>query len=344
MEQLRQVGGKNASLGEMVSRLTDAGLRVPDGFATTADAYRAFLAEGGLDQRIREAVSAVDIEDVAELARVGAQVRGWIEVQPFPAALERDIRDAFGELLAKDPDPDAVTWAVRSSATAEDAAGASFAGEYDTFVGMRGAEDVERCVCRCWASAFTARSMVYAWKNNISPIDVDMAVVVQKAVKARAAGVMFSLSPLTGDRSRIVIEASYGLGLSVVGGEVTPDRYVVSKIGLRLVERVLGEKHLEYLNGQATTDVEAERRSVFCLADDEVQSLARLGKMLERQHGHPVDVEFAVDRDLPAGANVILLQCRPETYWSGRHAAAAPPPIGDAAQALLDSVWSPRAP
>jgi len=180
--------------------------------------------------------------------------------------------------------------------------------------------------------------MAYAWKNGVSPIAVDMAVVVQKTVQARAAGVMFTLSPLTGDRSRIVIEAAYGLGLSVVGGEVTPDRFVVAKVGGEILDRVVGEKQVEYLTGAAASPVDEVRRKLLCLNDDEVKELARLGKALERKHQRPVDVEFAVDRELPAGKGIILLQCRPETYWSSRHAATTRPPIGDPAQAVLASV------
>lgn len=175
-------------------------------------------------------------------------------------------------------------------------------------------------------------------ENSISPIEVEMAVVVQKTVKARAAGVMFTLSPVTGDRSRIVIEAAYGLGLSVVGGEATPDRYVVAKVGGAILDRIVGEKQVEYLTGAAATPVDEARRRQLCLQDDEVIELARLGKALERKHQHPVDVEFAVDQELPAAKSIVLLQCRPETYWSSRHAARTRPPIEDAAQAVLASV------
>ena len=152
MADLPQVGGKNASLGEMVSNLADAGVKVPGGFATTADAYRAFLAEGGLRDRIAAAVGALDIDDVAELARVGAEIRGWIEQQPFPAELERDIRSAYDRLVAGDPQPDEVTWAVRSSATAEDLPDASFAGQQETYLNIGGIDNVLRAVKLVFAS------------------------------------------------------------------------------------------------------------------------------------------------------------------------------------------------
>ena len=326
----RLVGGKALGLAQM----TQSGLPVAPGFTVSTRAYHQHLAESGLGARSADLLENVGHNVVGSLDAAEAKIRSWFDEEGLPPPIRAEIDDAYAELCAR-CGGQSVAVAVRSSATAEDAEGASFAGEYDTFVGMRGADEVALYVRRCWASAFTARSMTYAWKNNISPTDVEMAVVVQKAVNARAAGVMFTLSPLTGDRSRIAIEAAWGLGLSVVGGEVNPDRYVVSKIGLGLVEKTLGEKALEYLDGKTTSEVDAQRRAQFCLSDDEAIALARLGKSLERQHRHPVDVEFAIDRDLAADANVILLQCRPETYWSGRHAAASAAAIDDPAKAVL---------
>jgi pyruvate,water dikinase len=326
----RLVGGKALGLAQM----TQSGLPVAPGFTVSTAAYHQYLEDSGIRTRIVDLLAAVDRESIEGLEAAEAQIRAWLNEGEFPPSIRADIARAYDELCAICGAAD-VSVAVRSSATAEDAEGASFAGEYDTFVGMRGIDEVALYVRRCWASAYTARSMSYAWKNGIQPTEVEMAVVVQKTVSARAAGVMFTLSPLTGDRSRIVIEAAYGLGLSVVGGEVTPDRYVVGKVGLGLVEKVLGEKMIEYVNGSDTAEVPADRRAQFCLSEDEVIALARLGKSLERQHGHAVDVEFAIDRELPAGSNLILLQCRPETYWSRRHTAAAAARITDAAQAVL---------
>ena len=328
----RLVGGKAFGLAQMAK----SGLPVAPGFTVSTRAYHQHLADSGLKRRIADLLATLSHEAVEPLSAAEAEIRAWFEEGEFPPAIRADIDAAYAALCARSGGLEAAV-AVRSSATAEDAEGASFAGEYDTFVGMRGAEEVALYVRRCWASAYTARSITYAWKNGISPTEVEMAVVVQKAVNARAAGVMFTLSPLTGDRSRIVIEAAYGLGLSVVGGEVTPDRYVVSKIGLTLMEKTLGEKAVEYLNGETATKVAPERRALFCLADEEAVALARLGKSLERQNGRPVDIEFAIDRDLAPGANVILLQCRPETYWSARHAANAAAPIDDPAKAVLDN-------
>lgn len=326
----RLVGGKALGLAQM----TQSGLPVAPGFTVSTRAYRQHLADSGMGARIAELLKSVDRSAIESLEAAEATIRGWFDEGQFPSSIGSELAASYEALCAR-CGGQAVQVAVRSSATAEDAEGASFAGEYDTFVGMRGADEVALHVRRCWASAFTARSMAYAWKNGVSPAEVEMAVVVQKAVNARAAGVMFTLSPLTGDRSRIVIEAAYGLGLSVVGGEVTPDRYVVSKIGLGLVEKALGEKAVEYVDGATVVAVEPERRARFCLSDGEAVALAKLGKSLERQNGRPVDVEFAVDRDLAAEANLILLQCRPETYWSSRHAATSAAPIDDAAKAVL---------
>ena len=331
--ETRLVGGKAHGLATM----TQAGMPVSPGFTVSTKAYHQYLDVAGLREKISGLLEVIDRHSIEALSDAERTIGGLFDAGTFPEALRVDVHEAYSRLCA-DVGIENVSVAVRSSATAEDAEGASFAGEYDTFVGISGAGDVERYIRKCWASAFTGRSMAYAWKNGISPLEVEMAVVVQKTVRARAAGVMFTLSPLTGDRSRIVIEAAYGLGLSVVGGEVTPDRFVVAKIGGEILDRVVGEKQIEYLTGQAATPVDDARRKQLCLRDPEVIELARLGKSLEKMHQHPVDVEFAVDRELPEARCIVLLQCRPETYWSSRHAATKRPPIADAAQAVLATV------
>ncbi|NKX52789.1 hypothetical protein HER39_19870, partial [Arthrobacter deserti] len=182
-----------------------------------------------------------------------------------------------------------------SSATAEDSVGASFAGEFGTWVDISGAEDVLSYVHKCYLSVFAGRVLSYLAEKEIDPHAIEMAVVIQKTVRARAAGVMFTLSPTSGDRSKIVLEASWGLGLSVVGGEVTPDRFLVDKIGLAIADRTPGYKHIEYRRGDAPQDVPEERRTKLCLSDDEVTALAALGKRLEKIHRAPQDIEFAID-------------------------------------------------
>lgn len=333
MEHLPQVGGKNASLGEMVSRLTDAGLRVPDGFATTADAYRTFLAEGGLDQRIREAVAAVDIEDVAELARVGAQVRAWIEAQPFPAALERDIREAFGELLAKDPDPDAVTWAVRSSATAEDLPDASFAGQQETFLNVGGVENILIAVKHVFASLYNDRAIAYRVHHGFEHHEVALSAGIQRMVRADvgASGVMFTVDTESGFDRAVFVTSAYGLGEAVVQGAVNPDEFYVYKPALAagrpaILKRQCGEKAtaMRYTAGREAggstefVPVPDEERRRFSITDDQVTELARYAVTIEQHYGRAMDIEWALDG---VDGMLYILQARPETVVSRADAA-----------------------
>lgn len=290
----RQFGGKAAGLAGLIA----AGLPVAPGFAVGTAACRAFLDAPGL----RAAA-------VAAGPGAGAVLAG----APVPEPVAAEIRHRYA-LLCADAGVDDVEVAVRSSANAEDSAAASFAGEFSTWLDIAGADEVVAHVRRCWAGLYTARAAGYAEANGIDAGSVEMAVVVQKTVRARAAGVMFTLSPVTGDRSRIVIEASWGLGLAVVCGEVTPDRWVVDKVGLTVVEHVAGDKRLEYRRGHVPVTVEPDRRALPCLRDDEVLALARLGKQIERQQLCPQDIEFAVDDD----GCLVLLQRRPETVWANR--------------------------
>jgi pyruvate, water dikinase len=307
------VGGKAHGLATM----TQAGILVSPGFTVSTRAYREYLEATGLGRRLQSVLGEVDRGAIDALDAAGRTILQWFDATPVNAALEAQIASGYQRLCDGLGLTD-LSVAVRSSATAEDAAGASFAGEYETFVGLRGLVQVELHVRRCWASAFTARALNYAWKNGIDPLAVEMAVVIQKTVNARAAGVMFTVSPVTGDRSRIVIEASYGLGLGVVGGEVTPDRFVVAKIEGHVVDRCVGEKHIEYIADHVATPVDEARRRALCLDDDEVVALAKLGKRLERLNGAPQDIEFALDADLPPGQNIVLLQCRPVTVLPTR--------------------------
>lgn len=327
----RLVGGKAHGLAVMAQ----AGIPVSPGFAVTTQTYRAYLAHTGLQARLRAALAGVDRDSIDALDETARTVEAWFEQAALPDHLLLAVSEAYNGLCTALQAAD-LSVAVRSSATAEDSAGASFAGEYETFVGLRGVAEVERHLRRCWASAFSARALSYAWKNGIDPLAVDMAVVVQKTVSARAAGVMFTVSPVTGDRSRVVIEASYGLGLGVVGGDVTPDRYVVAKVEGQVVERVVGDKHIEYLSGERATPVDAERRARLCLDDAEVVALAKVGKRLERMHACPQDIEFAIDRDLPPGDNIVLLQCRPVTVLP----SSAPPAPQSALTRFASSVLS----
>lgn len=321
---VRLVGGKAHGLAVM----TQAGIPVSPGFTVTTQAWRKYLKCTGLQERISTLLAVADRSSIASLEQAEAHIRDWFESTPMDDLLQASICDRYEQLCAALMQPD-LSIAARSSATAEDAVGTSFAGEYETYVGISGAAAVELHVRRCWASVFSARALAYAWQNSIDPLAVEMAVVIQKMVKARAAGVMFTVSPLTGDRSRLVVEASWGLGLAVVGGEVTPDRWTVSKVGGEVLERAISDKHLEYVDGMVSTPVCEARRHEPCLSDEEVIALSRLGKRLERLQKSPQDIEFGIDRELAAAAGdgVVLLQCRPVTVLAHRWQEGSGDPV-----------------
>ncbi|MDL9979044.1 phosphoenolpyruvate synthase [Microbacterium candidum] len=328
MADLPQVGGKNASLGEMVSNLSGAGVRVPGGFATTADAFREFLAVDGLGDRIQSAVSEIDIDDVTQLARVGAQVREWIEKQPFPEALERDIRVAFATLIAEDPDPDAVTWAVRSSATAEDLPDASFAGQQETFLNIGGIDNVLHAVRLVFASLYNDRAIAYRVHHGFDHHDVALSAGVQRMVRSDigASGVMFTVDTESGFDGTVFVTSSYGLGEAVVQGAVNPDEFYVYKTALRegrpaILKRQVGEKAIamRYTGGVhvggsiAFADVPAADRRRFSITDAEVEELARHALVIEEHYGRPMDIEWGRDG---VDGKLYILQARPETVVS----------------------------
>jgi pyruvate,water dikinase len=327
------VGGKALGLAEM----TAAGLPVAPGFAVCTAAYHTYLQESGLRAVIESALAGVTSSVPGSVAAAERTIAAALASARIPEDVAAAVTGGYEALCAAIGVPD-LSVAVRSSATAEDSAGASFAGEFETYVDIAGAEQVLAHVRRCWDSVFTGRALSYALDHGVSPLEIEMAVVVQKTVRARAAGVMFTLSPVTGDRSRIVLEASWGLGLSVVGGEVTPDRFTVDKIGLTVKERVAGDKRVEYRRGNAPTPVAEDRWSQLCLSDDQVLALAKLGKSLERLQKCPQDIEFAVDEDLSPGAEVVLLQCRPETVWSAKSRKPAFAPDGGVLSMVTASI------
>jgi pyruvate,water dikinase len=306
-----RVGGKCASLGDM----TQAGVNVPPGFAVTTDAFQAMLDHHNLQAEIIRALANVDADDLDKVDRAAQSIRVRIRSHHLPQELEDAIRAAYIAM------GDNVPVAVRSSATAEDLPDASFAGQQDTYLWVIGADDVVAKVRDCWASLYTTRAVAYRTENGISNTDVLMSVGVQKMVNARAAGVAMTLDPNTGDRTRVMIDASWGLGETVVSGLVTPDNYSVEKVLEQIVDRKISDKHVELVPdielGEALErEVEASRRNTPCLSDDEVLAIVRLAKQLERQKKCPQDIEWAIDADLPAGENLLALQSRPETVWS----------------------------
>jgi pyruvate, water dikinase len=328
MADLPRVGGKNASLGEMVSHLSSLGVAVPGGFATTSDAYREFLAHDGLEGRIRDAIAELDVEDVAALTRVGATVRRWIEEQPFPPSLEAALRDAYAELVARDPQPDSVTWAVRSSATAEDLPDASFAGQQETFLNIGGIDNILQAVRSVFASLYNDRAIAYRAHHGFDHADVALSAGVQRMVRSDvgASGVMFTVDTESGFDGAVFVTSSYGLGEAVVQGAVNPDEFYVSKTALRadrpaILKRSVGEKAIamRYTDSRevgastAFADVPVADRRRFSITDAEVEELARVALVIEEHYGRPMDIEWGKDG---VDGKLYVLQARPETVVS----------------------------
>lgn len=318
-----QLGGKCASLVTM----TAAGMPVPLGFAVTTAAYDEFKAHSGLEQHIERSLAKLDPEDVAAVDRASQAIRERICNSAVPEDLREAMRRAFEELQARFAEP--VPVAVRSSATAEDLPDASFAGQQDTYLWLITEAEVREHIRQCWASLYTSRAIIYRIKNNIAEAGLSMAVAVQKMVSAKSAGVAMTMNPSTGDRSKIVIDASWGVGESVVSGHVTPDNIMLDKVMLSVVSEHIGDKHVELvpdsaLKGLVEREVEQTRRTMRCLSDDELCAVADLAKRAEKHYGTPQDVEWAFDNDLPDGKNLMLLQSRPETVHSSRQSEPKP--------------------
>ena len=311
------VGGKNANLGEMIN----AGIPVPPGFAVTAYAYKRFIEETGIKDKIYE-ILREEIKEgkPEEYQNASKKIRELIENTKIPEDIENAIREAYRE-LCKRVGKDEEFVAVRSSATAEDLPGASFAGQQETYLNVKGEDEVVKKVLKCWSSLFTPRAIFYREEKGFKHEKVLISVAVQKMVNAKAAGVMFTIHPVTGDRDKILIEGNWGLGEAVVSGSVTPDEWVVDKNTLEILERRIVEKTVEYIRDPVTgrtihAEVPPERRKVPCLTDEEVKKLAELAKKIEEHYKHPQDIEWAIDRDLPFPENVFIVQSRPETVWS----------------------------
>ncbi len=315
---LELLGGKCASLVSM----TAAGMPVPPGFAVTTKAFDDFIDGTGLRAEIKAKLAELDADDVACVDRVSAAVREAIESRDVPEGMHGVFHAAYDELMQRFDEE--VPVAVRSSATAEDLPDASFAGQQDTYLWLVGYDAVHEHLRQCWASLYTSRAITYRLKNNIPEDDLSMAVAIQKMVNAKAAGVAMTLDPSNGDRSKIVIDASWGVGEMVVSGQVTPDNVLLDKVMLTVVRETVGDKHAELVPDQSSgelveQEVAPERRTVRCLSDAELIAVATMAKRAEKHYGCPQDIEFAFDRDLPAGADLLLLQSRPETV----HSAAA---------------------
>ena len=325
MADLGKVGGKNASLGEMISELTELGVEVPGGFATTAEAYRGFLEQSGLKQRIDAALEALDVEDTRALTETGRQVRQWVMDTPFPAELRAAIEEAWAELVRQSGKEPSV--AVRSSATAEDLPDASFAGQQETFLNVRGLDGVMRKIHEVFASLYNDRAIAYRVHHGFDHSDVYLSAGIQLMVRSdlAASGVMFTLDTESGFRDAIFITASWGLGETVVQGAVNPDEFYVFKPALRagkdaVLRRNRGSKAIEMVfdeagTGVMTRDVEQERRRTFSLDDEDIETLARHALAIEDHYGRPMDIEWAKDGE---NGRLYIVQARPETVRS-RH-------------------------
>jgi len=315
-------GGKGASLGE----LARIGIAVPPGFVVTASAFAESLAALDPDGALRAGIEALPAGSLDEIGRAAAAFRARVAAAPLPAALATAIESAYASLGA------GADVAVRSSATMEDSAEASFAGLQDTYLGVRGAAPVLDHVRHCWASLYNDSSVAYRRRLGMPEAGVAMAVVVQRMVRPRAAGVMFTRSPVTGDRSVVAIEGTWGLGSALVSGDVTPDSFVISKITGEITGRRVSAKerlHTFIPNGPGVTvsDTPASQREAPCLTDDEIRALADAGRRAEAHYGAPQDIEWAIlDGDSAAAERVVLLQSRPETVWAARAAAPAGAP------------------
>ncbi|MGC8806298.1 MAG: phosphoenolpyruvate synthase [Thiomonas sp.] len=324
MSDIDQVGGKNASLGEMITQLSSSGVRVPGGFATTAYAFREFLRAGGLDQRIHAALEALDADDVRALERTGAQIRQWVLDTPLPADLEQAVRQAYTDLTAGQPE---TSFAVRSSATAEDLPDASFAGQQESYLNVSGIDAVLDKIRHVFASLYNDRAISYRVHKGFIHSDVALSAGVQRMVRSDKAvsGVMFTLDTESGFPDVVFITASYGLGETVVQGAVNPDEFYVFKPTLRagkdaVIRRNLGSKliRMEFAPPGSphlvqTTDTPSELRNRYCLTDAEAQELARFALTIEAHYQRPMDIEWGKDG---VDGQLYILQARPETVKS----------------------------
>ena len=328
LSDLAEVGGKNASLGEMIGNLDGLGVSVPGGFATTAQAFRDFIDENKLTERIRQRLASFDVEDVNALTAAGREIRDWVITAPLPAALEKDVRDGYAKLCA-DAGAENVSVAVRSSATAEDLPDASFAGQQETYLNVSGIEAVLTKVREVFASLYNDRAIAYRVHHGFKHEDVFLSAGVQLMVRSDigASGVLFTLDTESGFRDVVFITGSYGLGEMVVQGAVNPDEFYVHKPTLRagrpaVLRRQIGAKQLKMIYSDQpgelvkTVDTSAEERGRFCITDAEIEELARQSLTIEKHYDRPMDIEWAKDGNT---GKLYIVQARPETVKSRDH-------------------------
>lgn len=333
-----RLGGKCTSLAIM----TSAGAPVPPGFAVTTDAFDAVMNQTTLRDHIINVLADLDMDDIAEVDRRASRIRELILTQTVPEAVREETLAAYDSLMNLCGGE--VPVAVRSSATAEDLPDASFAGQQDTYLWILGRQNVLEKIRECWASLYTSRAIIYRMANKISDEGLSMAVAVQKMVNSRTSGVAMTIDPGNGDRSKIVVDSSWGLGELVVSGEVTPDNFLIDKVMMHVVRRIISDKHEELVpTGHGTVarrEVEPDRRNSPSLSDEELIAVAKLAKSAEKHYGCVQDVEWAIDADLPAGQNVLLLQSRPETVWSQKKQEVKITSNGSGIEAITKSLMA----
>jgi pyruvate,water dikinase len=333
------VGGKVASLGELIN----AGFPIPPGFAVTSEAYKEFVRYNNLSETIGKMLAPLkdNMDDYILLEETSFRIRNLIESADMPKGVEEAISSAYHE-LEEETGVDNLRVAVRSSATAEDMDDASFAGQHDSYLNVKGVNQVINKVKRCWSSLFTPRVLPYRVKHGIKHHEALMGVAVQKMVNPRAAGVMFTLYPTTGRKDVVVIEAVWGLGEGLVSGLCTPDNYAVNKITFDVEEENISSKEMEIVYDKKQgknihNEVPKERRNVSCLSREELIELTKIGKKIEKYYSNPQDIEWAIDTDLKFPDNIFILQSRPETVWS-RKKKDLPKPEGGVLDIIVSNI------
>jgi len=312
----QECGGKASHLGE----LTSLKLNVPKGFCVVADAFSNHLKRNNLDEQINEILQGIDFEDFQDLEQSTGKIRSLIESAEMPPEIEEEIIENYADLLEDEPEPYV---AIRSSVAIRESPISSFPGMMDTYYYLRGAPTIIENVKRCWASVWSARAAFTRKTKGVEHSKAIIAPIVQKMVNSRTAGVMFTLNPLNGDPSKIVIEGCWGLGEGLVSGALTPDRFVVDKVMLEINKRTISPKKIECVfdpkKGEAVNaDVAPDLQDKPSLDDREIKELVRIAKNIERHYGCPQDIEWAIEKDFPFPENVHILQSRAESVWSQR--------------------------
>jgi pyruvate, water dikinase len=342
-----KLGGKGASL----ARMSNAQFPVPIGFSVTTDAYKQVLEASGLKDMVLQRIKDISFDNLANLDPISAEIRQHIVQMEMPVEMSNSIKKDYQKLCELTNSNNDLPVAVRSSANAEDLPDASFAGQQDTYLWIVGENAVIEHIKKCWASLFTSRAISYRRDHKIAEDSVLMSVVIQKMVNAKVAGVAMTLNPINGDRSKIVLDASWGLGEAVVSGEVTPDNFLVDKVMIEVVKSSIHNKHIEHVPDRearcvVVKDITDERANQACLTYLEVKEVCRMAKIVEKHYGCPQDIEWAIDADLPEGQNLTLLQSRPETVWSQKKttpSVSSTPSFAFGMQGLVNSLMNPLA-